>query len=312
MPLFLQENALLVLGLTGAVISFLIFLTEKIARKKNARIVVILAAMGFLILTGQQVIEHLKEKNRNLLNEARTNIVKDIRLKVTKTLTLVEQLSGKLKGQSPEKIGVEIVQSEKPNNLLEFGKGPPGEWHDYAGWLEASRGDDMKVTCLTMTISANRHYDIGLLLAYLLTNSETKRYIRQEVIEGLRWESFPDREFIDRFKVPNPDVDYVLFYHGDQKNLIAYADARLFASELMLYAQTGGKAIIESVFNRKYPESIKDMKKYFKSFQAHVAEGKDAYAVAEEMLNKRINEMAVRYDGKLFLVNLANIVKIVS
>lgn len=52
--------------------------------------------------------------------------------------------------------------------------------------------------------------------------------------------------------------------------------------------------------------------KHFKTFKSGVIEGKDAYAVAREMLEKRINEMAVLYREKLYLLNLPKILKIVS
>jgi hypothetical protein len=268
--------------------------------------------MGFLILIGQQVVDHLNKKNRALLENAREMIIGEIRKKVSKTLTLVEQLSGKLEGQSPERIGVELIQSREANEVLEHAKGPPFEWFHYVDWLNRSRSEGKKVTCLTVTISANRHYDVGLLLAYLLANPDTKAYIGDNVIRAERWHSFPDSEFISRFKTIKPDLNYVLFYHGDSGNLIGFADARLFAEELMLYARNGQQEFIARILNRSYAGSIEDMEKYFHSFQAHVAEGKDAYVVAKEMLNKKINEMAVMYNGKHYLVSLANIVRIVS
>ena len=78
---FLQENLVLVLAVTGTVTSFAIFFIKKVARIQKVRPLLILATLGLLILTGQQVIEYLERINQAFLQEARVNIVEDIRKK---------------------------------------------------------------------------------------------------------------------------------------------------------------------------------------------------------------------------------------
>lgn len=68
--------------MTGTATSLAILFIEKVARKQRIKLLFILAALGLLILTGQQVIEHLESRNWALLEEARVNIVEDIRKKV--------------------------------------------------------------------------------------------------------------------------------------------------------------------------------------------------------------------------------------
>ena len=137
---YLQQNLVLILGIAGAVISFLIFSLEKVARKQKLRLSLILATLGFLILTGQQVFTHLDKKNSDRLENARIAIVKEIRQKVIKAVTLLEQLSEKLRGKSPEQIGVKLIQfieSAETNKLNQFFKGTPELWRKYDNWLKS-------------------------------------------------------------------------------------------------------------------------------------------------------------------------------
>lgn len=176
--------------------------------------------------------------------------------------------------------------------------------------MESFRGQEKKVPCLSLTVNANNHYKVSLLLAYLFTNSETRSHIEDVISRS--WWSFPDTAFINHYYFPEPDIKYVLIYDGASGDLIGYADGRLFAEELLLYEKTGKTDLVENVLNRKSLAFMANMKKYFKTFKSNVAEGKDAYRVAREMLERKINEMAVVYEGRLYLVSLSNIVKIVS
>jgi hypothetical protein len=309
---FFKGNIVLILALSGAVISFLMFLTEKIAKQHKVRILIMLAAMGFLILTGQQLIDHLKKKNRALLDEARAQIVNDIQVKVTRSLSLLKQLSTVLKGASPEKIGIGIVQSMETNQVLEFSKGPPSAWRAYADWLQRYAGVKDKVTSLSLTVGAGRRYDAGLLLAYLLTNPQTQSFIGSRVIERGAWETFPTPDFISSYGFAEPSVGYVLFYYGEPKRLVGFANARLFVRELLLYVESGRKREIEEKLNRRYPDAVQELAIYFQSFRRNVADVTDAYMTAVKMLKEKTNEMVVLHEGNLYFVNLTNIVQIVS
>lgn len=133
---YLQENFVLILAVAGAVISFTILFIEKVARRQKIRLLLILAALGLLILTGQQVIEHLDKKNRILLEETRANIVEDIRKNVIKTRTIVEQLSEELTGRSPlKKLVLNLFSRQKltnyysiPRDLQKCGGNMPIGW----------------------------------------------------------------------------------------------------------------------------------------------------------------------------------------
>jgi hypothetical protein len=76
--------------------------------------------------------------------------------------------------------------------------------------------------------------------------------------------------------------------------------------------KTDKQSLVEDILNRKDSTFIPNMNKYFRSFKYDVAERKDAYLAAKEMLDRKINELAVVYKEKVYLVNLSNIVKIVT
>ena len=107
---FIKDHSL-ILAIVGTIISFLMFFTEKVASQKKTKLVVVLAALGFLTLTGQQVINHLTLENERIFREKSISIMDHISSTVTKTKTIVEHLSQELKGESPGNIGVELVQS---------------------------------------------------------------------------------------------------------------------------------------------------------------------------------------------------------
>lgn len=78
------------------------------------------------------------------------------------------------------------------------------------------------------------------------------------------------------------------FMMGASGSLAGYAYARLFAEELLLYDKAGKADLIEGVLNRRDFTFMVNIKKYFKTFKSDVIEGKDASAVAREMLEKRL------------------------
>lgn len=89
---FLKNNLILILTLGGAILSFLIVLTEKVAKRNKLRISIMLGAFALLVLSGQQIVSHIEQKNKDLQDEAfkksqvlmeneRKKIVEDIQAK---------------------------------------------------------------------------------------------------------------------------------------------------------------------------------------------------------------------------------------
>lgn len=301
---------ILILAIAGAVLGFMTLLIERVSQKPKTRLIMMFAALGCLILTGQQVVAYLNGRNQDSLQQTRSDILKEIRKKVT---NMHEMLESALADQSPAAIGVEFVQSVETNELLQYAKGSPAEWRSYADWLRSFAEQEEQVPCLSLTVNAGRNYDVGLLLAYLLTNSQTESLIRSVISRGPPgWAAFPEDTFTDEHGFPEPSVKYVLIYDGTSRKLIGYADAKLFTRELLLYKNAGKRKLVEDALNRGSSTSVEDIEKLFKAFISQVAEKKNAYEAAEEMLGREISEMALLHNGKTYLIKLSKIVRIVS
>jgi hypothetical protein len=310
---FIRDNLVFFLAIGSALITFMIFLVEKLVKKQKLKLVLIFTALGLLAFIGKEFIKLQESKNKALLEKKKGEIVREILDNTRTTLSLVEQLSDELTGKTPEKIGIELVQSEVTGELHQFFKGTPSLWERYSQWLEEFQHQEKKIEpCLSFELNASRHYNVNLMLAYLFTNKATRDTISHVISGG--WWGFPDEPFINRFGFPELAIKHVLFYDGSARRLIGYADAKLFAKELWLYLKTGEQGRIEDILNRRDPAFEENMKKYFKSYKSshHVTKAKDAYAAAKEMLKRKINELAVVYNGKVYLVKLSAIVKLVS
>ncbi|MDJ0818483.1 MAG: hypothetical protein QNJ58_19905 [Desulfobacterales bacterium] len=329
---FIKENIILVLALGGAIISFLIVLTEKVAKRNKLKISVILAAFMFLIVSGQQIVSHIEQKNKDLqevaykknkdLQEAayrknvklmeieRKKIVKDIQAKVTVTKTLVEQLNDQLEGKSPAKIGVEVIQNANTDQLLPRPKESVGRWPDYAKWINDWTGKPDVSPCLFLIFKAGHNYNLNLLLLYLFTSPQTTPYLQG--LSPSKKFGFPQKDFFDRFQIPVPGVKYVLFFDGKTKALVGYALSDLFTKELLVYLETGKQGVIENILNDPSMDYMVNMKKYFNSFSTNILRQKDAYTVAKEMISNKYNETAVVFENKLYIASLTNIVDLAS
>ena len=329
---FIKDNKILVLALGGAILSFLIVLTENVAKRNKLKISVILAAFMCLIVSGQQIISHIEQKNMELQDAAykkhkklqdaayrknvelmqieRKKIVQDIQAKVTVTKTLVEQMNDELKDKSPEKIGVKVIQNTKTDRLLPKDKDSIRNWPDYADWLNGLTGKPDISPCLSLTFKEEQNYNLNLLLVYLFTNSQTTPYLKSLSESDL--ESFPQEGFFEGSPIPVTVVKYVLFFYRTSNDLIGYAPSDQFSKELLVYLKTKNKLTIENILNDPSTKFMANMQKYFKSFSRNVLREKDAYMVANEMISNKYNETAVSYKNKLYIASLAKLVDLVS
>ena len=307
MSSFINHNAVFLLAILGAIITFLIFLIDKLIRKQKLKLLIVFTALGFLAVVGRQVIEQLEKRQTAILEEQKGVIIGEIRQKVTSTLSIVEQISAKLSGISPETVGIELVPFIIEGQIVEFYKGSPSLWFSYSNWLETAGSMGKRAPCLSITIRPNAHYNVSLILAYLYNNSETKKRI-SEIISS-NWRLFPDSEFLNRYGSPKPDVKYVLFYNGTTKTLLGYADATVFAKELLLYAKTNKANSIEALLNDGVERFSAQVQSCFSAYSSNVVDARDANAIAQEMLTKKINEVAAFYQNKLYIVQLSSIIK---
>lgn len=306
---FITNNLVFILAIASALITFLIFLVEKLVKKQKLKLLLIFAALGLLAFVGKEIIALQESKSKALLEQKKGEIVQEILDNTRVTLSLVETLSEELTGENPGKIGVELVQSETKRELDQFFKGSPELWRRYAQWLETFENRQDKAPCLSFKLNAGKFYNANLILAYLFTNKNTRNKIGEVIMD---WRGFPDDQFINEFGPPRIDVKYVLFYDGESEKPVGYADANHFAYELWRYLAKGKRREVEDILNKPYSGYMADMKRYFESFRDHVAETKDALTAAEKMLAEELDELAVVHKDKVYLVRLSKIVKLVS
>ena len=89
-----------------------------------------------------------------------------------------------------------------------------------------------------------------------MTSPESEDDVRR-VVEGDpgRWKEFPTASFVERYAENLTGVRWVLFYEGGRPDLIAYAEARDFTKELIIYHRTGGDAAIRGLLNEPSPDA---------------------------------------------------------
>ena len=107
----------------------------------------------------------------------------------------------------------------------------------------------------------------------------------------------------------------MLIYDGasEPRKLVGYADANLFAKELLLYKSAERSTEIERIL-RQTDLTLGEFARYFATFRTEVV-NKDvanAYEAAEEMLTSGFNEILLVSKREVYLVELSKIVKIAS
>ena len=80
--------------------------------------------------------------------------------------------------------------------------------------------------------------------------------------------------------------------------MLGYADAVMFIKEMLLYNRMGMYAQIEEILNVPGKATKKTLSRYFKSFKSVVLAAEDAYAVAEDMIDKKINQTIAKYGNQ--------------
>ncbi len=193
--------------------------------------------------------------------------------------------------------------------VLAFGKGPPDLWFAYADWLAHILQNAEMAPCLSITVAANRHYDVGLLLAYLLTRPDTREDIRP-IIEHDQWYDFPGNQFLSRVRMDVSGLHCVLFFEGTTDRLIAYADASDFTWELAAYHQLGGKQDVENVLNPPDADVVAKLTEMFASVKPFVTTEREIGGVVQSMLEQETSEIAAMSGDGVVLVRLEEVVQL--
>jgi len=327
----LKNNIALVLTILASVISLLGSMYDKVAKKKNLRLILVSMFVVFFLATVKMVIDDIQKKNATLLKQQietrRDMIAEEIRVKVQegltiglegleiskKTINLLEELKPQLSGKSVSIIGVKLTGLGTEEMHI-FQKSNIYALKPFVLKIEGLLEEDGNaLPAISLTLNANRHYIPGLIMAYTLANRRNVDNIFDSLKEGSEnWDKFPSGAFINGYGPIEPLVKYVIFYNRNQNQLLGFADASMFIKEMLLYNQMGMYAEIEEILNDPGTATKETLSRYFKSFRSDVLTTADAYTAAEVMIDKNINETIAKYDNNYYLINLAKIVQLVS
>lgn len=274
---FVSDNILLVLTVFGAVVSFLASFVGLISKKKPILILAILAVLGFTTGIVYQISDYnqkqekerreaAKEQIDEAAQRARDNVVNEINLTVQQTKITVDSIAKQLNKTTLQEVATELVSiltsgTIKFEETAAFAKGSPGMWRRYAGWL-TSLGQTMVAPSLTLTVNANRHYDSGLLLAYLLTSEATRASVKDVVNQRSGWHNFTAEEIYLKTFVPHTaHLQWVLFSDVTTQQPVAYAEAKIFTQELMVYHRLKQHDKVNAFLNARGPNTIAELQK---------------------------------------------------
>ncbi len=327
----LKNNIALVLTILASVISLLGSMYDKVAKKKNLRLILVSMFLVFFLATAKLVIDDIQKKNSAILKEQietrRDMVAEEIRgnvqegLKIglegleisRKTINLLEELKPQLSGKSVSTIGVKLTGLGTEEMHI-FQKSNIYELKPFVRKVEGLLYEDRKaLPAISLTLNANRRYLPGLIMAYTLANRMNVDNIFESLKEGSEiWNKFPSGAFIRDYGPIEPLVKYVIFFNMNQNQLLGFADASMFIKEMLLYNQMGMYAQIEEILNVPDMATKETLSRFFKSFRSDVLTATDAYAAAEVMIDKNINETIAEYGDHYWLINLAKIVELVS
>jgi hypothetical protein len=333
---FISDNLLLILGIAGTVVGFLGMISKYIAENRKARMVLACVVLGFLILLGQRIVTHIldvekvrDEARRNQISETKRDImqrsldvqeviIKKIEDDVVITRYTVEGMARRLERVPLETLGTQLVtikpssEGGKFNELKAFAKGTPRMWKLYAKWLdEAGPG-----ASLSLIPGAEKNYNPGLVLAYLMTNQETKRDI-ETVINNFYHNpdtilNFPDSSVLKRFSDGNGGIKWVVFLKETGGQLIAYADARSFTKELTIHYRLGDREYIRRLLNKPDPNLLSKLSDAFASVNSEISYDSSTKSVVKSMLDKQVSSIAVVDDSSQYVVRLEKVVQQLS
>ena len=314
---FIIENPFLILGIVGGLVAFLLTLTKTVMESQKKKFILILSIIGFVILVIQQLIEYNNARNKAIVEEYQKKIIEEIRFRVHQTQISVEAISTRIEDVSFDVLGTEMITVNRElgesefEEAMAFAKGSPDMWEKYANWLSFSKGKNIN-TSISLTLNAGNHYNLGLLIAYILTSDKTKNDIISVIDNHNLWDDFPTIEFINKYGLNEIDLKWILFFDQSPYNLVAYADVNSFVKELIIYQKSGRAEIIERLLNQSTRELFDKLTHEFHSIKTIVLHDSDPYKIVSTMINNQISQVAVVKDNKNYIVYLENVIKLAA
>lgn len=305
------DNWYVLLGIAGAAVSLSASITDKLSGRKKTRMLLMLAVLGFLVFTVQQLLQ-------SNLDATREKLIDQIRTTVTETREIVGNLAARLKDLPLDALGSRLFtieddpQAARAMRIEAMAKGSVSTWETYASWLSRTKQEAGVAPSLSLTVNGSHYYLPGLVQAFLLTDSDSGiRSAIRAVISGRPkdWEAFPNENFVHDFGLAPRSVKYVLFFDGSSTNLIGYAEAGRFVEELYAKQRLGLTEHVKSLLND--PVDADRLAKEFLSFEkAVVVAQTDIAEIIQTMLKQDASEVVVTEQRGRYLVKLLKLVRV--
>lgn len=332
---FICENILFLLTLLGAVVSFLSTFVGLISKKKPVVVLSFLAVLGFVLGISYQVSSYNKTKEEDrreaarkqieaAATRARDNIIKEINFtvgqtKITadKTKITVDWIARKFSQLTLQQTAAELVTvkagiGREFDETIAFAKGSPKIWRHYASWLE-SLNQTQGEPSLSLTLNARHHYNTGLLLAYILTSDITRSELEGIIRQKSKWHTFTaEMLYLQAFGQNSKHIKWILFYDGNRKGPVAYADAKLFAQELMAYHRLEQYEKVEQVLNSTSHKAITALSDVFSSIKTDISKDEDPEKLVKVMIEKQRSEIIATADEKIYVARLERMINLAA
>ncbi|MBN1905212.1 MAG: hypothetical protein JW927_08965 [Deltaproteobacteria bacterium] len=323
---FVIDNILIVLTLFGAIISFLASFIGIISKKKPITILALLAVMGFATGVSYQLYDFNKKQEDKRLKAAkeqvveaaqlaRDNVINEINLNVQQTKVTVDSIAELLNKTAIQEVATELVTINTSGSIdfeetMAFAKGAPEMWPKYAEWLSSVDRSKAEPS-LSLTVNANHYYDSGLLLAYLLTSKVTRDSLEDIINQHNEWHNFQAEEnYLKSFTPHAMHLNWVLFYDKTIQKLAAFAEAKAFTQELMVYHRLKQHDKIDALLNNNGANTITELQKSFPSIQKAVSETSNPAELVKLMIDQQLAISVTSADKKPFIVRLANMIQL--
>ncbi len=237
-----------------------------------------------------------------------------------KQTSALEEIKSRISGLSVDRVAVSLVRfsdektllapQEKPNvTLLEH----------YVDWLESNKENN---PVMSLILNAEKNYWPGLVVGFLTVTKENQPLVRNALLnrqvlqdrykeKWLRFPSLPQE--LENIKIAETMVKYVLFFNEREDQLVGYAEASAFASELILYNLQGEGEVIKNLLNKKEgADTVRGMNNMFPSFREDVLKSDNVESAVEEMINNGISKAIIYLNPNYWLFDLAEMVRVVK
>jgi hypothetical protein len=215
---------------------------------------------------------------------------------------LAQELSGKQvwnKGQ----------MSRRTNELSKWAV---QHWPVYADWLSTTQGEDVAAS-LSLTLSAHHQYDAGLLLAYLLTSEATREELEGIVPDYQAWHSFvAEPLYLTNFSSGVGRIRWVLFYDKTEQGLIGFANAQVFAQELMVYHRLGLHEQVDSMLNQPNSDKLAALKQMFPSIKTAIFATESPSELVRDMIDGQLVVSVAHSEERDYVARLERMIKLAA